>query len=92
LEAAYEGTLWAAVAAAARPGGSRRVFLTGLGLGVFGNKVQWAAAAIGRAVARLRAEGAHLEVTFVHFREVAPEMERMLDEAVAAAAAADKLL
>jgi hypothetical protein len=31
-------------------------------------------------------------VTFVHFREVAPEMERMLDEAVAAAAAADKLL
>ena len=87
LEAAYEGTLWAAVAAAARPGGSRRVFLTGLGLGVFGNKARWVAAAIGRAVAALAAEGARLDVDFVHFRAVSAELRDALDEAVAAATA-----
>ena len=85
LEAAYEGALWAAVAAAARPGGSRKVHITGLGLGVFGNQPSWVAGAIARAVALLAAAGAQLEVVFVHFREVGPEMRAMLDAAVAGA-------
>jgi hypothetical protein len=82
LESAYEGALWAAVAAAAAPGGSREVFLTGLGQGVFGNKAHWIADAIGRAVGRLREAGARLDVRFVHYRAVNPEMRDMLDASV----------
>jgi len=54
LEAAYEATLWAALLNAQRHGtpGSRRVFLTALGGGVFGNKMEWIAAAMERAFSR----------------------------------------
>ena len=83
LEAAYEGALWAAVGAAARPGGSGKVFLCGLGLGVFGNELRWVVGAIGRAVRRLRAEGARLDVFFVHFREVDGGLASALNEAAA---------
>ncbi|CAK0834131.1 unnamed protein product [Prorocentrum cordatum] len=56
LEASYEATLWAAVASAlAHNGllGSRRVFLTAVGGGVFGNSMEWVAAAIDRAVEKV---------------------------------------
>jgi hypothetical protein len=49
LDAAYEGTLAAAVPAAARSG-NRTVYLTLLGAGVFGNPVEWAVDALRRAV------------------------------------------
>ena len=61
------------------------MYITGLGLGVFGNRPCWAAGAVARAVALLAAAGAQLEVVFVHFREVGPEMRDMLDAAVAGA-------
>jgi len=57
LEASYEATLWAAVLAAHRhggAGGSRRVFLTCLGGGVFGNSMDWIALAMRRAFERFR--------------------------------------
>lgn len=82
LEAAYEATLWAGVAAAARAGVPRgNVYLCGLGLGVFGNEPAWVANAIGRAVATLRAEGAALDVQFLHFREVSAALKMDIDTA-----------
>lgn len=52
LEASYEATLWAALLNAQRHGGrqgSRRVFLTCLGGGVFGNSMSWITQAMRRA-------------------------------------------
>ena len=49
LEAAYEATLWAAVANAQR-GASKVVFLTLLGGGAFGNPGSWIHAALKRAL------------------------------------------
>jgi hypothetical protein len=49
LEAAYEATLWAAVASAQR-GGSNTVLLTSLGGGAFGNNEEWITSAMGRAL------------------------------------------
>lgn len=84
LEAAYEATLWAGVAAAARAGVPRgSVYLCGLGLGVFGNEPEWVATAIGRAVATLRAEGAALDVHFLHFREIHAGLRGSIDAAAA---------
>ena len=62
LDAAYEATLWAGVVNRARAGGSRDVFLTALGGGVFGNEVEWIGGAIGRAIARAHAAGADINV------------------------------
>jgi len=52
LEASYEATLWAALLNAHRhngEAGSRRVFLTCLGGGVFGNSMSWIMQAMRRA-------------------------------------------
>ncbi len=85
LEAAYEATLWAAVASSSARGLRRTtVYLCGLGLGVFGNERSWVANAIGRAVAILRKEGAELDVVFLHFREINADLRREIDDAIAA--------
>lgn len=63
LDAAYEATLLAAAVNAARAGGSRRVLLTRLGGGAFGNDPAWIDAAIERALRR--AEGLDLDVRHV---------------------------
>lgn len=62
LEAAYEATLLAALLNAAR-GGSRRVLLTRIGGGVFGNDAAWINAAILRALRIVADQG--LEVLMV---------------------------
>ncbi len=49
LEAAYEATLYAAVENASRTG-NKRVFLTMLGGGAFGNRAEWIIEAISRAI------------------------------------------
>jgi len=57
LEASYEATLWAAVINASRhrgEHGSRRVFLTLLGGGVFGNSMSWILQAMRRAFSLCR--------------------------------------
>ena len=101
LEAAYEATLLAALLCAP-PGQQQppRVFLSGLGMGVFGNPPAWVAAAMARAVRAVQARGAALHVTVQHFRAVdtafkaaveAPvpwPLERLLVNTQAAAAAA----
>lgn len=78
LEAAYQATLWAAIA-----GGCDKAFLTFIGGGVFGNDMDWIAGAIGRAVAAV--DGYGLEVVVVHFRAVEPWARDLVDQAVAAA-------
>jgi hypothetical protein len=64
LEAAYEATVLSAVLNAAR-GGSRRLLLTRIGGGAFGNEETWISAAILRAL-RI-AEGRGLEVLMVSY-------------------------
>jgi hypothetical protein len=61
LDAAYEATLLAAVATS-----TKRVWLTLLGAGAFGNDIAWIERAIQRATAR--AEGHDLEVLVGHYR------------------------
>lgn len=66
LEAAYEATLRAAALNAARhggEGGSKRVFLTLLGGGVFGNRMDWIVDAL--AAACRRCDGFDLDVAVV---------------------------
>ena len=88
LEAAYEAALWAAVAAAARAHAPRATaMLCGLGLGVFGNRCEWVVAAAGSALAALRAEGADIDVRWLHFRAVDANFAAKIDAAVAASSA-----
>ena len=61
LDAAYEATLLAAVAR-----GTRRVWLTLLGAGAFGNDIAWIERAITRAAER--ADGHDLDVIVGHYR------------------------
>jgi hypothetical protein len=73
LQAAYEATLWAAVANAQR-GGSRTVLLTMLGGGAFGNAPAWIEAAVEHALARTAGYG--LDVAIVSFQAPTPEQRR----------------
>lgn len=75
LEGAYEATLAAAVVNAARSG-SRRVFLTLLGGGAFGNPTPWIVDAIARATHLHRNAG--LEVVIASFRAPNPDVESLL--------------
>jgi len=78
LEAAYEATLWAALLNAQRHGtpGSRRVFLTALGGGCFGNKMEWIAAAMERALSRFWDKG--LDVRIVTYSgSIDPHLQRL---------------
>lgn len=93
LDAAYEATLRVAVleslegVGAPRPADEpRRVWLTFLGGGAFGNRADWIAAAIGRALARL--EGTALDVHIAHYRRLDEAMARRVDDARARTAAA----
>lgn len=64
LEAAYEATVLAAVINAAK-GGSRKLFLTRIGGGAFGNDDAWINAAILRALHRVADQG--IEVLMVSY-------------------------
>jgi hypothetical protein len=69
LEAAYEATLLSAVLNAAH-GGSRRLFLTRIGGGAFGNDEDWISGAILRAL-RIAADHG-LEVVMVSYGTLSP--------------------
>ncbi|HEX5660645.1 MAG TPA: hypothetical protein VFX59_25810 [Polyangiales bacterium] len=72
LEAAYEATLRAALLV-----GARRVWLTFLGGGVFGNRLEWIGESIGRALARM--DNHDLDVHIAHYRAHDPAMERAIE-------------
>lgn len=81
LEAAYEGTLRAALAALHRhggDGGSDRVYLTLVGGGVFSNPLSWICDAMYNALVTVRGTG--LKVFVVVYRAPAPkEVEHLLE-------------
>lgn len=87
LDAAYEATLLAALLdASARtplesPGveGPKKVWLTLLGGGAFGNRIEWIGRAIGRALARL--DGVDLDVRIAHYRTINDAVVREVDHA-----------
>ena len=86
LEASYEATLWATVRNSAHPRGSNKVFLTFVGGGVFGNKLEWISDAIGRAAAILDSEGADIDITVCHYRSIRTEVVERVDTAYQAEA------
>jgi len=75
LDATYEATLWAAVRNAAE-GGSERVWLTFVGGGVFGNRSEWIAHAIRRALAAV--EGYALDVRIAHYRSINTDIRALI--------------
>ncbi|RHY93774.1 hypothetical protein DYB37_000885 [Aphanomyces astaci] len=75
LQASYEATLWAGVVNYHRTG-CNKVFLTALGGGVFGNRVDWIVDAIAAAVAAVARHG--LDIVIVHFRRVDVSFKRDL--------------
>merc|ERR1712137_1215003 len=89
LEAAYEATLWAAVANM-RIGdkcGRNIVVLSFVGGGVFGNKMDWIVDAINRAISNVSslapAGGWGLEIRIAHFKEINPVLEEAIQLGVA---------
>lgn len=84
LDAAYEATLRAAVLDAVEAAGTAgprpiRAWLTFLGGGAFGNRKEWIAGAIGRALARL--DGTALDVRIGHYRAIDEAMVQMVEQA-----------
>ncbi|KAI0560114.1 hypothetical protein FGB62_124g05 [Gracilaria domingensis] len=75
LEAAYESTLRVALLARERTG-CNKVFLTMLGGGVFGNRIEWIVDAMERAI-RIASESG-LEVTIVSYGKPCAEIRRIL--------------
>jgi len=76
LEASYEATLWAAVLNG-QATGNRRVFLTLLGGGVFGNRIEWILDAMQRGL-RLVADQ-DLDVGIVSYGRSQPEVRRLAE-------------
>ena len=74
LEAAYEATLLAGILNAAR-GGSRKVLLTQLGGGAFGNETRWIHSAMLRALKAVRNHD--LEVYFVSYGSPQPALVQL---------------
>jgi hypothetical protein len=82
LDAAYEATLRAAVLDALegqRTPPPKRVWLTFLGGGAFGNRTEWIGDALGRALARL--EGTDLDVRIGHYRTIDEGMVQRVEQA-----------
>lgn len=75
LEAAYEATLLTGVINAARPGGSKSVYLTLLGGGAFGNQREWILDAIRRALENVR--GQALDVCLVSYGHVPADLQAL---------------
>lgn len=79
LYGAYEATLLEASRIASERGQTVKVFLTKLGLGVFGNDPSWVAQAISHAVNSARNQGADIEVFICHHRAIDRNFAGILD-------------
>jgi len=81
LEASYEGVLLAALLEAERHGGakaSKRVFLTCIGGGVFGNRMEWIVDAMQSALERFR--NFDLDVRIVCYGQPELALERLVEK------------
>lgn len=82
LQASYEATLWAALESAIRhrgQAGSKTVFLTALGGGVFGNSLEWITQAIHRACDLFK--DCDLDIRIVSFRPPLEPRLKALEDA-----------
>jgi hypothetical protein len=77
LEAAYEATVCAAILNA-RYTGNKRLYLTQLGGGAFGNRTAWISDSITRAL-RLYQDW-NLEVAIVSYRRSKPSVQQLVDQ------------
>ena len=77
LEAAYEATVCAAILNA-RHTGNKRLYLTRLGGGAFGNRTTWISDSITRAL-RLYQDW-NLEVAIVSYRRSNPSVQQLVDQ------------
>lgn len=75
LEATYEATFWIALENYRRTG-NNKVYLTLVGGGVFGNKLEWIFSAIAKAVAKFSQEP--LTVYVVSYGQSSPELQSFL--------------
>jgi hypothetical protein len=81
LEASYEATMYGAVLNALKhngEAGSKKVYLTAVGGGVFGNDTKWIASAMQQAFAKV--QGIGLEVIIVSYGRPEPEFRALLQE------------
>lgn len=77
LDAAYESTVLAAIASRAK-GGSKDLFLTFIGGGVFGNEPAWISNAIKRAIGVSRRYHTDINIIVCHFHKIDDEMEALI--------------
>lgn len=77
LEASYEATFCAAVVNAAQTG-NRKVFLTLIGGGVFGNRIEWILDAIERSVRMFQGYG--LDVAIVSYKHPSDTIEAFIQK------------
>ena len=78
LEAAYEATICAAIINA-RITGQKRLYLTLLGGGAFGNRMSWIIDAIRRSIELY--QWADLEVAIVSYQQSKPDVQKLLGHA-----------
>lgn len=81
LEANYEATIWAA-AINRLLGGSKDVFLTFVGGGVFKNELEWITDAIGRAIVIAKKYNLDLNIHICHFRCINVGLVTQVDLAI----------
>lgn len=79
LDAAYEATLRAALVVPRDADATAKVWLTRLGGGAFGNRMEWITAAIGRALAVM--DGARLDVRIAHYRRIDSSVQADIERA-----------
>ena len=80
LDASYEATLLTASLEKKSGRGSGVVVLTLLGGGVFGNKIEWIADSIGKAVAKCKNMG--LKVVITHYRQIDNYVKNLINESI----------
>ncbi|MEO1529618.1 MAG: hypothetical protein AAFX06_29705 [Planctomycetota bacterium] len=76
LNSAYEATFAAAIINACSAGGSRKLFLTLLGGGAFGNPIEWIIDAIERSIRLYKSTA--LDVAIVSYGSNEPAVDRLL--------------
>jgi hypothetical protein len=85
LDACYEASVWAALSTS-QPTARRdphTLYLTFLGGGVFGNKPEWIAGAIARAIALAYLKNARINIIVCHYKHIDKRLQELIDNTVA---------
>lgn len=65
------------------------MYLTFLGGGVFGNKKEWIADAIAKAIVTAQRHGSGISIKICHFRKIDEEMKDLIKDALSRCASHD---